>query len=118
MQSGTPSHPITSVEALVAGLQALGTIAPKPVTVPVLGTVFVRALSTAELQAMGAQPTDAGNSIARNICRVLCTAQGQRLLDPDNAEHVALVNAAGWPAMRLIAEAAQKLNGDDDAKND
>lgn len=93
--------------------------------------VFIKTLSVLQVQQQSEESTAAavavdGESAAdfatrqqrqamRNICRILCDEQGEPLLDPDNADHVATVQGLPWPVMQAIIQANTRHNavGDD-----
>lgn len=95
-------------------LQLLGETAaagakPRAVDVPGWGTVYVRPLTVAEVDAAAetaATDTDRQRRIARGAARVLCNAEGVRLLDPRNDDHVDLVARQPWSLLQRVIEAA------------
>lgn len=95
------------VELLKATAAAGAT--PRPVEVPGWGTVYVRPLTVEEVDAAAdAKPSDAGKwRIARGAARVLCNDAGERLLDPANDEHVALIARQPWTLLQRVIEAAE-----------
>ncbi len=104
--------------SLVAAMQAVAAEKPVAVAVPKWGTVYVRQLTVAEVDAQAADTTDKDdkNRIARGACRVLCDEAGVRLFDPDDAHDVALVASQPWALLRQVLSASEGKAGD--AKND
>jgi hypothetical protein len=78
---------------LLAAMDALALTAQKPklITIEGLGAVHVREITIGEIDAQVADTTDKANKlkIARGATRLLSDENGNRLLDPDNDEHVA-----------------------------
>lgn len=75
-------------------LQRMDTCAaekPRSVDIRGLGTVFLRSITIGEVDEQIVDEADKKNksAIARRACRLLCDEEGNRLLDPDNAAHVA-----------------------------
>lgn len=109
----------------LAALQATAAVKPKAVNVPGWPTVYVRALTVAEVEA---QTEDTANKddkhrIARGAARVMCDADGNRLIDPDNQDEVNLLASQPWSLLRLVLEGSDAFNGTSekaqaDAKND
>lgn len=99
--------------AIRAAMQKAATAAgkPRPVTVAVWGTVFVRDVTVAEVNADTAEDEDGvadkkKSSIARRACRVICDEDGTRLYDPKNADDVALLLAQPWSLLQKVLTAA------------
>lgn len=101
--------------ALIAAMQAVAAEKPVAVTVPKWGTVYVRQLTVAEVDAQSADTADKGdkNRLARGACRVLCDEHGQRLFDPDDATDVALLASQPWALLRQVLS----TSGGDAEKN-
>jgi hypothetical protein len=104
--------------SLIAAMQAVAAEKPVPVTVPKWGTVYVRQLTVAEVDAQAADTKDKDdkNRIARGACRVLCDEHGARLFDPDDATDVALVASQPWALLRQVLAASEGKAGEE--KND
>lgn len=96
-------------------MQRTARITPAAVEVDGWGTVHVRPLTVAEVDARVADGEDAKSQLARGAARVICDAEGQRLFDPDNAEDVALLSSQPWPLLEKVIAASNKLNGRSDA---
>lgn len=96
-------------DALIAAMQATAARKPTPVEVPAWGTVYVRAVTVAEIEDQSADTTagDKGR-MARGCARVICDADGNRIFDPESAEDVALIAAQPWPLMRQVIAAAEE----------
>jgi hypothetical protein len=100
-------------EAIIAAMRATAAAPPVPVTVPGWGTVFVRRITVAEIDAARKQTEpDDGAEFARGACRVMCDAAGQRLFDATNAEHVALLNAQPWELLQRVIAASRTGQAD------
>jgi hypothetical protein len=101
--------------SLIAAMQAVAAEKPRAVAVPKWGTVHVRQLTVAEVDAQAADTAgdkDDKNRIARGACRVLCDELGQRLFDPDKPDDVALLAAQPWALLRTVLQASE---GEDNA---
>lgn len=112
------------LNTLLSAMQAT-VVKPVPVTVPGWGDIFVRAQTVEEVDALEGEPSESKaddeaalpkhTRLARSACAVICDADGKRLLNPSNPEHVALVGKQPWPLLRMVLA---KANGkDDDAGN-
>jgi hypothetical protein len=107
-------------DELLTALQASAAQKPRAVFIKGWGEVFIRALTVAEVEeqtddtakkdAEGNVVLDK-NRLARSAARLLCDAQGTKLLDPDNADDVALLAQQPWKLLRLV------LNESDDLKD-
>ena len=101
-------------EALIAAMQVTAAAALKPVPVKTKqwGTVYVKAVSVAEVEEQVNEVPVEGKkrSIARGAARVLCDADGTRMFDPDNAEHIELLAAQPWPLLQKVLSAGDKFN--------
>lgn len=95
--------------ALIAAMQATASAKPKPVTVPVWGTVYVRSLTVAEVeeQADDTANKDDKNRIARGAARLICDEKGKRLFDPANKDDIALLASQPWDLLRVVVSASQ-----------
>lgn len=94
--------------ALIAAMQSTAAEPPVAVEVPKWGTVHVRQVTVAEIDAQSSD-TDAKddkNKIARAAARVLCDGDGKRLFDPSNADDVALLASQPWPLLRKVLSAS------------
>lgn len=99
-------------DALIAAMQATAAQAPRPVTVPGWGEVFVRSVTVAEIEAQTEDTEGAKDKhkIARGVARVLCDADGNPILDATNDEHVQLIARQPWPLLRRILAISDKGN--------
>lgn len=95
-------------EELIAAMQAVAAAPPISVTVEGWGTVHIRPVSFAEAEALKVQEPRENdpNSGPRAVCRVLCDENGNRLLDPDNEDDVALVAKQPWPKIVEVLNAS------------
>lgn len=102
-------------EALIAAIRAAAAPKPREVTVPGLGTVFVRPLTVeqVDLQQQAKEDTDDDGKdrlrFARTFARTLCDAAGVLLFDPDNKEDVEMLAALPWGGMQEVLSA---ISGD------
>lgn len=76
---------------LLAAMDAIAAEKPRAVTIPGLGDVHVRHITIGEVDEQTEDTSDAKNKrrIARGACRLLCDAEGNLLLDPDEPADVA-----------------------------
>lgn len=79
------------------------------VSIEGLGDIYVRALTVQEVEEQ-INDMDSENKIARNIARVLCNEDGERLLDPNNDSDVALIASQPWESIMPIRQAIDKLS--------
>jgi hypothetical protein len=89
--------------SLIAAMQAVAAEKPRAVAVPKWGTVHVRQLTVAEVDAQAADTAgdkDDKNRIARG------------LFDPDKPDDVALLAAQPWALLRTVLQASE---GEDNA---
>lgn len=100
---------------LIAAMQAAASVKPKAVQVEALGgTVYVRALTVAEIEEQSEPAADGKPDkarIARATARILCDENGQRFFDPSNDADVALISALPWNVLKQISAASNELNG-------
>lgn len=109
----------------LAALQATAAVKPKAIDVPGWPKVYVRALTVAEVEAQSEDTAnkDDKHRIARGAARVMCDADGNRLIDPDNQDEVNLLASQPWSLLRLVLEGSDTFNatsekGQAEAKND
>lgn len=112
--------------ALIAAMQATAAVRPLPVVVPGWGTVYVRALTVADVEEQAGDGAPAAEAdvpttppadrhrIARSVARLLCDAEGARLFNPADEADVALIAAQPWALLRGILAKANALNGTTD----
>ena len=94
-------------EELIAAMRATATEAPRAVTVPKWGTVYVRDVTVAEVEEQTNDTADKKDKqrIARAVARILCDEQGNRLFDPEDQDDVALLARQPWKLLsKVIAE--------------
>ena len=99
-------------EELIAAIRATATQAPRAITVPKWGTVYVRDITVGEVEEQ-TEDTEHKNDklrIARGVARVLCDESGALLFDANDNEHVALLAKQPWKLLRKVLE-------DDDSGN-
>lgn len=100
------------LDDLLSAMDNLAAEPPKPVTIPGLGAVHIREITIGEIDAQIEDTADKKNKrgVARGACRLLCDPEGNRLLDPENADHVAKM--AKLPLRVLVAiNKAAELDG-------
>lgn len=107
-------------DELITALQASAAEKPRAVFIKGWGTVYVRALTVEEVN----EQVDADNELevktvdadgkevierrkdkhrlARSAARLLCDENGKRLLDPNNAEDVALLAKQPWKTLQKV----------------
>lgn len=109
-------------DQLIAAMQAVAAEKPRAVEVRGWGTVYVRSLTTAEVEeAQAEESVDAAkdgkdtprnrNRLARGAARLLCDEAGTRLFDHNNPDDVALLAKQPWAMLQKILSA-----GDDEVK--
>lgn len=99
-----------NIEALRAALAQVK-VAVAPVVIPGIGTLFVRALTVAEVEDEPAtdKPADRQGRLARSAMRLLCDEQGNRLtFDPSDID---LFRAQPWEVLQKILSTASEHNG-------
>jgi hypothetical protein len=97
-------------DALIAAMQATAAEKPRAVTIKGWGTLFVRPLTTAEVeegQTQDAASTDK-RSLARGAARLICDESGERLFDPANKADVELLAKQPWQRLRRLLEASDE----------
>ncbi len=80
---------LNTLDELLAAMDRVGAEKPRSATIPGMGQVFIREITIGEIDAQMAD-TEAKDkrAIARGACRLLANAKGERLMDPDNKQHV------------------------------
>lgn len=97
---------------LIAAMQAVAAEAPRAVTVKGWGIVYVRSLTTAEVEEANAeaaaQPVNGKDkqTLARGAARLICDETGKRLFDHQNAEDVALLARQPWDRLSKVLAAS------------
>jgi hypothetical protein len=102
-------------------LMAASQLQPLPVDVPGWGTVMVKRMTVADVDAAalaklpeGLDPAELERMrTARGVAAVVCDASGQRIFDPNNLDDLRLISAQPWDEMSRIIEASSGLNGGD-----
>jgi hypothetical protein len=99
----------SAVEALMAAMRATAARAPASVEIEGWGTVHVRPPTVAEVDSarLQTEPEGDGLELARGACRVICDADGARIFDAANADHVALLAAQPWSMLQRVIAAAR-----------
>jgi hypothetical protein len=94
--------------ALIAAMTATAAEAPVAVEVPKWGTVHVRQITVGEVedQTADAAAKDDKGRLARAAARVICDEAGNRIFDPADQEHIALLAKQPWGLLRKVLEAA------------
>lgn len=99
-----------NVTELIAAMRGTADAKPRKVDIKAWGgAVYARALTVDEVEEQTADTTAQGDKgrMARAAARVICDAQGKRLFDPGNAEHVKLLGAQPWALLRKVLEASE-----------
>lgn len=104
-------------DSLIAAMQAVAAEGPRAVKVRGWGEVYVRSLTTAEVEEAQAE-TSAVNgkdkmTLARGAARLICDENGNRLFDHKSDADLKLLAAQPWDLLRKVLEA-----GDSDVKDD
>jgi len=101
-------------EELIAAMQATAANAPRPVTVPGWGVIYLRDVTVAEVEAQQDDIADKSDKLrlARGAARVICDETGARVFDPDSADDVQLLAKQPWKLLRLaLADETEKTEG-------
>lgn len=100
-----------NLEQLLAAMDGVAVEKPKgPVTIKGLGKVYIREITIGEMDAQIADDEKGKNktAIARGACRLLSDEDGNRLLDPENPDHVARMAKMPLRVLTAIREAAEE----------
>lgn len=96
---------------LLKAMQSSATVnKPRAISVPGWPQVYVKGLTVAEAEEQPEGKTDK-RTISRGIARILCNEKGERILNPDNKEHVDMIAALPWASAQLVLSEVDKLNG-------
>jgi len=109
---------LTTLDALLGAMEGMAAEKPKEVEIAKLGKVYIREITIGEMDAQIADTADKKNKrgIARGACRLLADENGNRLLDPDNPDHVDRM--AKLPIRVLVAiDKASEIEKVDDSGN-
>lgn len=81
---------LTTLDALLGAMDGMAAEKPRAVHIKGLGDVFIREITIGEMDAQIEDTADKKNKrgIARGACRLLADEAGNRLLDPENSDHV------------------------------
>lgn len=113
-------------EELLQGMRALAEVKPMPVTVPKLGTVYVKPRTLEEVDSdseheASEQEKDKSSNrhrrLARAVAHVVCDENGARIIDPLNDEEIELLCVQPYYVLRKILNAAGG-EGEDEGKPD
>lgn len=108
-------------DQLITAMQQTANEKPRAVLINGWGTLYVRALTVAEVDAQANEPEkkDADGKIiidnrrlARGVARVLCDEEGNRIFDPDNTEDVELLAKQPWKRLRKVLAESDIVEGD------
>ena len=91
-------------DELIALMQVTAAQKPRAVETKEWGTVYVREVTVAEIDAQQADTDDGDNknAIARGAARVICDEKGKALFNPKNEHDVALLASQPWSMLRAI----------------
>lgn len=103
---------------LITAMLATASEPPRKVEVEGWGTVYVRALTVAEVEMQNddlmekvvingktvEQKVKDPSRLARAAARLLCDENGTRLFDPDSKEDVELLAKQSWKRLRLLLD--------------
>lgn len=101
-------------EALIAAMRNTAAEKPRSVTIKGWGTLFVRPLTTAEVENAPEQPSGedgkptAKRSLAIGAARLICDENGERVFDPSSADDVELLAKQPFARLRKVLEAADE----------
>jgi selenophosphate synthetase-related protein len=97
-------------DALVAAMQATSATKPRKVETKQWGTVYVREVTVADIDAREERPNDK-NRLARAAAEVICDKDGKLLFNADSAEDVKLISAQPWDLLsELVGKKATEGN--------
>lgn len=105
--------------ALMAAMRATAALPPRAVQVPQWGTVYVRALTVADVESAAEKsraaaddadgaPRPARSEIARGVARILCDDQGVLLFDPESAADVTFLASQPWALLRRLTRESEQ----------
>lgn len=99
---------LSTLDALMGALRQNAVQKPRSVSIKGLGDVYIRELTVGEIdeQIEDVEKTKDKRRAARGACRLFSDENGNRLLDPDNEEHVAEMAKQPWSVLRAINESA------------
>jgi hypothetical protein len=96
------------LKKLLAAMEATANEKPRPVEIPGWGTVYVKSLTVEEADIDEDQLEDDKKNrarVARGAAKLICDENGNRLLDPNNPDHIRLLKKQPWSLLRkIIAE--------------
>lgn len=108
-----------TLASLIEAMKSTATPSPVAVDVAQWGRLYVRPQTVEEVDAFSeldkdadANETSRKRRLARGAARVICDAQGKRLFDPTNEEHLTLLAQQPWP---LLQKVLAKVNLEEEA---
>jgi hypothetical protein len=113
---------------LIKRMQETANIKPLKVPVKGWGDVYVKALTTAEVEAQtnaakeGDEPKDK-RTLAVGAARIICDENGNRIFDDNSEQDLTLLGSQPWAMLSKIISASNDFNGltekgTDEAKKD
>lgn len=93
------------LEDVMAAMRLTAVPKPKPVEVNGWPKLYVRAVTTGEVDEETELEDKAEGKkvrLARGAARVICDAEGKRIFDPENKEHIALLQAQPWSMLQKV----------------
>lgn len=96
---------------LMAAMEAAAALKPHPIDIPAWGgTVYVRAITVAEVEDMKGKTNDK-HHLARAAARVVCDSAGALVFDPDSEADVEFIARQPWPLLQRVLAEGDKANG-------
>lgn len=98
-------------QQLLDALRNQKPVVTKVENVPVLGTVYLRKLTVAEIAKQAeaqSNDEDKESAIVKGIAGLLCDENGNRVFDINNAEEMKLLASIEWDALDVVREAIGK----------
>lgn len=94
-----------TLASLMQAMKATASPTPLAVDVPPWGRIYVRPQTVEEVDAYSeddkADETKT-RRLARGAARVICDAQGKRLFDPNNEEHLTILAQQPWSLLQKV----------------
>lgn len=103
------------LDQLLAAMDSMAIEKPRPVSIKGLGDVHIREITIGEIDAQIADTANDKNkrAVARGACRLLADEEGNRLLDPDNKDHVDRMAKLPLRVLKEINKAAELDEAED-----
>lgn len=99
-----------SREKIIEAMKQTAVQAPRKITVPKWGDVYVRDVTLAEVEDQDADTADGKDKLrlARAAARVMCDEHGALLFDSSDADDVRLLSQQPWKLIQKVLAAASE----------